>query len=76
MEVFVSVILHSFETDNSKPCLNCSCIGMGLVTYYIGLVVILEGIGNGNVIWFCNYIIETIIVVAGVLGYGFVLGIL
>ena len=22
-------ILHSFETDNSKCCLICSCIGMG-----------------------------------------------
>ena len=30
-------------------------IQMGLVTYYIGLVNILEDIGNGNVRWFCNY---------------------
>ena len=55
MEVFVTGILHSFGNDNSKRCMSCSCIGMGLVTYYIGLVMILEGIGNGNVIWFCNY---------------------
>ena len=30
-------------------------IGMGLVTYYNVLVIILGGIGNGNDIWFCNY---------------------
>ena len=35
--------------------MSCSCIGMGLVIYYIDLVMILEGIGNCNVIWFCNY---------------------
>ena len=39
-----------FETDHNIRCLYCSCIGMGLVTYYIGLVMILEGIGNGNII--------------------------
>ena len=66
MEVFVTGILQSFETDNSKRCMSCSCIGMGLVTYYIGLVMILEGIAT---------IIVTIIVVAGVLEYEFVLGI-
>ena len=71
MEVSVTGIVHSFETDYSKRCMSCRCIGMGLVTYYIGLVMILEGICNGNVIWFA-IIIETIIVVAGVLGYTFV----
>ena len=65
----------SFETDNSKRCISWNCIGMGLVIYYISLVMILEGIGNGNVIWFA-ITIETIIVVVGVLGYRFVLGIL
>ena len=55
IEVFVTGMLHRFETDNSKRCMSCCCIGMGLVTYYMGLVNILEGIGNGNVIWFCNY---------------------
>ena len=50
MEVFVTRMLHTFGNDKS-----CSCIGMGLVTYYMGLVMILEGIGNGNIIWFCNY---------------------
>ena len=29
-------ILHSFETDISKRCMNCICIGLRLVTYYIG----------------------------------------
>ena len=60
--------------------MSCNCIGMGLVTYYIGLIMILEGIGKGNVIWFAIIIAIimqlTIIVVAGVLWYGFVLGIL
>ena len=55
MEVSVTGILHSFETDYSKRCMSCSCIGISLITYYIGLVMILEGIGKGNVIWFCNY---------------------
>ena len=36
-------ISHSFKTDYSKRCISCSCIGMGLVTYYIGLFMILEG---------------------------------
>ena len=52
MEVFVTGIVHSFETDNSKLCISCSCIGMGLVIYYIGLVNIFEGIGTGNFISF------------------------
>ena len=55
MEVSVTGILHSFETDYSKRCMSCSYIGMRLVTYHIGLVMILEGIGNGNVQWLCNY---------------------
>ena len=55
MVVFVTEMLYSFGDDNSKLRMSCSCIGMGLVTYYIGLVMILEGIANGNVIWFCNY---------------------
>ena len=55
MELSVTGILHSFGNDKSKRRMSCSCIGMGLVTYYMDLVMILEGIGNGNVIWFCNY---------------------
>ena len=48
----VTGILNSFRNDNGKRRMSCICIGMGLVTYYMGLVMILEGIGNGNVIWF------------------------
>ena len=55
MEVYITRMLHSFGSDNSKLRMSCNCIGMGLVTYYMDLVMILEGIGNGNVIWFCNY---------------------
>ena len=29
MEVFITGILNSFETDNSKRCMNFICIGMG-----------------------------------------------
>ena len=72
-EVFVTGIVHSFETDNSKRLM--SCIGMALVTYYIGLVMIWKVLVTGMLYCFA-IIIETIIVVAGVLGYGFVLGIL
>ena len=70
MEVYITRMLHSFGSDNSKLRMSCNCIGMGLVTYYMDLVMILEVIGNG--IGFA-IIIETITVVAGVLGYGFVL---
>ena len=64
MEVFFTRILHSFETDYSKRCMSCSFIGMGLITYYIDLVMILvTGMLYGFAI-----IIKTIIVVAGLLG--------
>ena len=56
MEVFVTGILHSFETDNSKRCMSCSCIRMVLVTGMLYVLVrILEGIGLGNIIHFCYY---------------------
>ena len=55
MEVFVTGILHYFGNDNSKLHMSCSCIRMRLVTHYMVLIMILEGIGNGNVIWFYNY---------------------
>ena len=74
MKVFVTQIVQFFETDNSERCMSCSCIGMGLVTYYISLVMILEGIGNGNGIWFCNY--NRNHSGSRVFGYGFVLGLL
>ena len=36
--------------------MSCSCIGMGLVTGMLYLLVrILEGIGHGNIIHFCYY---------------------
>ena len=38
--------------------------------------MVLEGIGNGNIIYGFANTIETIIVVVGVFGYGFVLGML
>ena len=45
MEVFVTGMLHSFETDNCKRRMSCSCIGMGLVTGMLNFLVrILEGI--------------------------------
>ena len=48
--------LHSFETDNSKRCMSCSYIGMGLVTGMLCFLVrILEDIGHGNIIHFCYY---------------------
>ena len=50
MEVFVTGILHSFGKDNSKRRMSYCCIGMELVTYYMGLVKLLKVIGNGNVI--------------------------
>ena len=37
MEVFVTGMLYSFGNNNSKRPLSCSCIGMGLVTHYMGL---------------------------------------
>ena len=55
MEVLVTGMLHSFETDNSKRCMSCSCNEIELVTYYMGLAMIVEVIGNGNVISFCKY---------------------
>ena len=51
MEVFVTGMLNSFGNENSKRFMSCSYIGMGLVTYYIGLVMIQEGIDNGNVMF-------------------------
>ena len=71
MEVFVTLILYSFETDNGKRCTSCSCIRMGLVTYYIGLVMIYKKVLVTGILNVFAIIIET-----GVLGYGFVLGIL
>ena len=56
MEVFVTGIVHSLGKDNSNRRMGCSCIGMGLVTYMIYILVrILEGIGHGNIIHFCYY---------------------
>ena len=54
--------------------MSCSCIGMGLVKHYMGLVNILEVLVTAMLYSFA-IIIEIIIVIAGVLGYGFVLGI-
>ena len=55
-----------FGIDNGGICcrncklfwklrMSCSYIGMGLVKYYMRLINIVDGHGNGNVIWFCNY---------------------
>ena len=56
MELFVTGLLHSFETDNNKRCMSCSCIGIGLVTGMLYVLVrILEVIGHGNIIHFCYY---------------------
>ena len=61
MEVFVTGILHSFGNDNSKRCMSCSCIGMGLVTGMLYVLVrIMEGVGYGNIIHFCYYNSTTI----------------
>ena len=44
MEVFVTGMLQSFGNDNSKAV--WVAIGMGLVTYCMGFVNILDGINN------------------------------
>ena len=42
--VFVKVILHTFRNDN----INCRMSSSRIV--YYGIVI-----GDGNIIWFCNY---------------------
>ena len=58
MKAFVKGIVHSFENDNSKRCMSCCCIGMGLVIYgnvtYV-CIMILEDVGHGNIIHCCYY---------------------
>ena len=71
MEVFVTRILHNFGKDNINCRMCYSSIGIDDGT----ILWVLQGIGNGNVYGFA-IIIVTMVGVAGVLGYGFVLGIL
>ena len=76
MKVLVTGTLHSFGIDNSNRCMCCSSIGIGdgfdIIWVWLRYCkVLVTGMLYGFAI-----LIETIIVVAGVLGYGFILRIL
>ena len=75
MEVFVTGMLHSFGNDNSKLRMSCSFIGIGLVNIIWGWLWYWKVMVTGMLYSFA-IIIETIVVIVGVLGYGFVVGIL
>ena len=56
-------ILHTFGNNNSNRRMFCSSIGIGFGNGNIIWVLyeILKGIGNGNVICFCNYNITMVL---------------
>ena len=75
MLVFVRGILHTFGNNNSNRCMWCSSIGIGVGNIIWVWLRYLKVLVTGMLFDFA-IIIETIIVVAEVLGYGFVLRIL